>query len=110
MEDNPREMELNFDGGNDVQIEELEAVRDELSCVVNSDTDGASDIVENNPVNEETTASDPAVDESNRKADLPTFTPDTEVLLRSRHPVNRPGGTPPLSTAPSWTGRWPPNP
>ena len=97
MEENPREMELNFDGGNDVQLEELEAVRDELSCVVNSDADDASDIAESDPVTEEVPAVAQAEENIAGKTDFPTFAPDTEVLLRSRHPVNRPGGTPPLS-------------
>ena len=97
MEDNPREMELNFECGNEQQLEELAAVRDELSCVVYSGADGANNMVESIPEAEAAVAVEEPVEEPEKNKNFSTFSQDTEVLLRSRYPVNRPGGTPPLN-------------
>ncbi|MBE6368793.1 MAG: helix-turn-helix domain-containing protein [Lentisphaerae bacterium] len=76
MEDKPRELELNFDSGAAAEqiAAELETANftDNVPPVAAEEVDAAAENV--------------AADSAN----------DVEVLLRSRHPANRPAGTPPL--------------
>ena len=105
MENNPREIELNFSSENDMA--ELEAARSELSSELEKtesfqnesaaewSTEEKPDAFQpdREPVAE--ASGDSAGDEKN------VAEPDSPVLLRSRYPVNRPAGTPPLNDSPA---------
>ena len=106
MENNPREIELNFSSENDMA--ELEAARSELSSELEK-----TESLQNEPV--EDGLSDGKVEELQPDCELAANTiadftgaeknaadPDSPVLLRSRYPVNRPAGTPPLSDQPAY--------
>ena len=87
QENNPREMELNF-SSSDERVAEMQEARNELFDELTAETaaeDNAADFPEDNAavIPEENTPVAAAV-----VADSP--------VLRSRHPVNRPAGTPPL--------------
>lgn len=86
QENTPREVELNF-SANEEHIEDLEAARAELSGELNAmpETELAAP-----PEPETSSAEQPEA----TAAETPAPEPE---ILRSRQPVNRPAGTPPLS-------------
>ena len=86
QENTPREVELNF-SANEEHIEDLEAARAELSGELNAMPETGST---EQPEKETPSAEMP--EENIAQAPVP----ETEIL-RSRQPVNRPAGTPPLS-------------
>ena len=90
QENSPRELELNF-SSNEERIEDLEAARAELSGELNNPPQ--EDLSENNA--EAAPADVAAGEQAVETAPVPAPAPDAEVL-RSRQPVNRPAGTPPL--------------
>ncbi|MBE6380793.1 MAG: hypothetical protein E7047_07675 [Lentisphaerae bacterium] len=109
MEENPREIELNFGNGSEEQIEELESVREELSEAMAYDDGNES--AEDYPAdysNESSGQFESAEEvdsnafdrygEDNPEANASAGRGDPEMLLRSRQPMNRPAGTPPLNS------------
>lgn len=106
METNPREIELNFDGDSGQDIDELEQAREELSEEISTSAsaenfpESADDYLVNS-VQEPAAAAAPAdtaeaVPAAAEPQERTFVNTDTGMLLRSRHPVNRPAGTPPL--------------
>lgn len=102
MENNPREIEFNFNSSEN--IEELEAARQELSgelaAAAEEQAPAAGDLTaaaegtvagSAQTAAEEVEASAPA-----EEAPVPAQDENIENFLRSRHPINRPAGTPPL--------------
>ena len=93
MESDPREIELNFNGGSENSaernIDELENVCSELSAELHTGNVQESSLQLQN-VPEDAGNNDRAL--AAETADIQ----ETAPLLRSRHPVNRPAGTPPL--------------
>lgn len=103
MENNPREIEFNFNSSEN--IEELEAARRELSGeLAAAAEDPVSDAGELTAAADEPAAG--SVQEYSAEESAPaaetTAAAETaqddniENFLRSRHPINRPAGTPPL--------------
>lgn len=86
QENTPREVELNF-SSNEERIEDLEAARAELSGELNA-----------MPVKEPETLPEPAAEQQDAASGKSVAEPAQEPeILRSRQPVNRPAGTPPLT-------------
>ena len=101
METNPQEIELNFDGNSKQDLDELEAARMELSEELNSPAIAEEESVY---MPEAEIAADTAELENTssfrRQDKAAVNTADTEILVRSRQPSNRPAGTPPLESHP----------
>ena len=105
METNPKEIELNFDSSSGQDLEELEKAREALSEEINFNAAPENEVED---FAEEYSDSEDLPVEADPEVEEKAFEPeqsvsnvvnnDTEMLLRSRHPVNRPAGTPPLES------------
>ena len=103
QENTPREVELNF-STNEERMEDLEAARAELSGELNALPDDlpekgtetvAEEFVSNTDNVEPAPAPAPGPESAPEPVPAAPSAPEPEVL-RSRQPVNRPAGTPPL--------------
>ena len=99
METNPKEIELNFDSSSGQDLEELEKAREALSEEINFNAAPENEVED---FAEEYSDSEDLPLEADPEVEEKAFEPeqsvsnvvnnDTEMLLRSRHPVNRPAG------------------
>lgn len=93
QENTPREVELNF-SSNEERIEDLEAARAELSGELNDPQESNSEKLSAEAEKQDIEVAQESAP-APASAPAPVTAPEPEVL-RSRQPVNRPAGTPPL--------------